>query len=191
MTEALANFRVGRQTEKPEWALKPLAPRWSGTILAVDQTLGASGWAYIEPDGTVYDTGTVRGHTDLTGHAGTLDKGTLLFAGFLGLLEVYKPSLVVHETPPVSKPGNKMMRPESSLVAANSLRNAAHHYGVPVKMIGSQKAKHRFTGQRDADKKQVRAALVSLDPRLATHKPMNEHIADGIALGWVALEEKP
>lgn len=191
MTEALANFRVGRQTEKPEWVLKPLTPCWPGTVLAVDQTLGASGWGYIEPDGTVAATGTVRGHTDLTGHAGTLEKGTVQFVQFLDLLDAYLPSLVVHETPPVSKPGNKMMRPESSLVAANALRNAAVYLGVPVTMVGSQKAKHRFTGKRDADKKEVRAALEALDPTLVGRKPMNEHIADGIAIGWVALEEKP
>ena len=159
-------------------------------MLTVDQSLGAAGWAYIEPDCTVVDTGTVKGVTDLTGHAGTLDKGTQQYAAFVGLIGVYKPGLVVHEMPPISNPKAKMARPESSLVSANALRNAASHYGVPVTMVGSQKAKHRFTGKRDADKKEVRAALESLDPGLATRKPMNEHIADGIALGWVALEEQ-
>lgn len=185
----LSQFRVDGDVSKDAWVLQPLNPRFSGSILAVDQSLTAAGWAIIQSTGGVTRTGTIKVASEATGHEGTLTRGAEQFSEFLSLLEVFGPAGVVHETPPIARPGMKMMRPEASLVSATALRCAAISAGIPVRMVGAQRAKTRWTGKRDATKKEVRAGLLSLDPGLVEIKPFNEHIADAIALGWVALEE--
>lgn len=185
----LSRFRADDPTPVTK-EIRPLVPRFQHRFLAVDQSLTAAGWALIQPTGAVAETGTIKIPSEVTGHEGTLLRGSEQFLEFHRILRLYMPAMVVHETPPISRPGMKMMRPEASLVSANSLRCAAILLGIPVKMVGSQKAKTRWTGKRDASKKEVRQALLAIDPTLAERKPFNEHIVDAIALGWVALESE-
>lgn len=189
----LSKFREAKAAGiKEPWRLEPIVPRLGLTILAVDQSLGNAGWAIIERDGSIGECGNLKTTSTLTGHAGTLDQGSRQFGMFLDLVRSYSGvGLVVHETPPISRPGMKMQRPESSLVSANSLRNAAHVVGIDVHMVSAQKAKVRFTGNAKAEKREVAAGLALLDPSLLTRKPLNEHIRDAIALGWLACEEGP
>lgn len=188
----LAKFREERATEKAEFGPRRVKVTRPRNVLAVDQTLSTSGWALIEPDGKVVETGTLRTAPDPTGgHSGNLGRCTTQFLAFAALIRKTLPDVVVHEIPPVTRPGAKMSRPESSLLAAAALRNAAIMQPVEVEMIGAQAAKKRWAGKSNADKRLVHTALRILDPRLEEIKPMNEHILDAIALGWLALEGTP
>lgn len=193
MTRDLTKFRV-IEGEGRGWTLDPVQPRWRGNLLAVDQTLNSSGWVILRSsaDGVrIGAGGTLRAWTEKTGHEGTLQQGEILFDLFCDTIAAYEPNFIVHEFPPISRPGLKMSRPESSLVAADSLRCAARAKGVPaLPMVGAQQAKLRFTGKPNAEKSEVKAALETLYPELTERSPMNEHIRDAIALGLVALERE-
>jgi Holliday junction resolvasome RuvABC endonuclease subunit len=155
------------------------------TILAVDQSLSNTGWAFLIGK-VVILTGNIK--TDpQKGHEGTLTRGGDLFAEFCHLLDDRRPDLIVHELPPV---GSRMMRPESSLVAAQALRDAAITREVPVRMVGAQKVKKRLTGNGNAKKPEVRQAILSFDPQVREKKPLNEAIFDAIGLGWVMCEQE-
>lgn len=186
----LAQFRQDKAVPKreAEEAIGPVQPRFPGRILAFDQSLANTGWALIERTGGVSATGNLKTDpTESKGHEDTLQRGSILYGRYRSLIESLGPDLVVHEMPPV---GGRMMRPESSLVSANALRNACLGLSVPVEMYGAQKAKKRWTGNGNAKKNEVKEALRRLDPTLASRKPMNEAIFDAIAIGWLACEEQ-
>ena len=83
-----------------------------------------------------------------------------------------------------------MARPESSLCAAVVVRGIASDLDIPCKMIGAQKVKKRLTGDGNAAKNLVRAALLRQWPDLANEKPWNEHISDAMGLGALSAEEE-
>jgi Holliday junction resolvasome RuvABC endonuclease subunit len=188
----LSRFRIDGEVECP--TTRPVAPVLTGRVLAVDQTLNSAGWAMLDSRaGIVHvrEVGVVAGMSDQTGHAQTLEQGAGIFEEFRRLIERVRPDYIVHEYPPVVRPGLKMQRPESSLVAANSLRNAALLTGTTVlPMVNAQQVKRRFTGNTKATKKELGDAVMALDPSLGDLKPMNEHVRDAIALGWAALERE-
>jgi Holliday junction resolvasome RuvABC endonuclease subunit len=183
----LAQFRETRTTAPKEGG-GPVRPVFPGRILAVDQSISNTGWALIERTGGISATGNIKTEQGpVKGHEDTLTRGTEVFSRYLTLISSLKPDLIVHETPPV---GGKMMRPESSLVSAAALRHAALVHQVPIRMIGAQKAKKRWTGNGNAEKALVKEAIRRLDPMVAQRKPLNEGIYDAIAIGWVACEEE-
>lgn len=185
----LSDFRVdGKpQVEVEVDEIAPLASWFKGRILAVDQSLANSGWAMIEM-GVVTWTGNIKTDPMSVGHEDTLLRGERVYAEYQLLLRKFEIDLIVHETPPVS--GARMMRPESSLVSAVALRIAGSLAGIPVEMVGAQRAKKRWTGNGNAKKPEVREALKAAFPELRQKKPMNQAIIDALAIGLVVAEER-
>jgi Holliday junction resolvasome RuvABC endonuclease subunit len=183
--DALAQFR-----EEP----KPLRNieeeyRYEGWILAVDQSIANSGWAYVWSDRDTFRVeagGNLKTDPIDKGHEDTLQRAVECFRQYMRLLGEYRPDVIVHELPPV---GNHMARPESSLVSATALRTAAHAREIPIKMVGAQHAKKVITGNGNAKKYDVKTCLLHLVPDLALLKPLNEAIIDAVALAWVAARE--
>ncbi len=153
-------------------------------ILSFDQSLANTGYVLLFDMGISF-TGNLKAVEKLSGHQGTLNRVVPLYNEVYAVIAQMNPDLVVYETPPA---GGRMMRPESSLMAATVLEIAAAKLLIPTVMIGAQKAKKRFTGNGNAKKAEVREVIKRLDPSVMTMKPMNEAIFDSIAIGWVACE---
>ena len=189
----LTEFRL--DDEPIAFVLRPVAcPHKDKRVLSVDQTLGASGWAILQWNLTldrlsVCETGMVSTTSDLTAHEGNFDQSDQIFVQFYDLLGAVLPDVIVHEYPPISRPGLKMRRPESSLLAADALRHAAIIRGIPIaKMVPAQRTKTRFTGNPKATKADIKVAVEALDPSTKSMSPMNENVRDAIANGWLAME---
>lgn len=191
----LTQFRVG-VPDIEDSPLEPLPvydPVFRGHILAFDQSLANTGYAVLTcfgPGQAVHfnATGMLRSGDDLKGHEKTLTRASELFEEVRDLLQTYQPNGVVFETPPTSAGPGRMNRPESSLLAAQSIRIASGLAHKPVTMLARQKVYKRFTGAANADKKALKEALTKL---LEFHgivrperQPWNEHTIDatGIAL---------
>lgn len=160
-----------------------------GDILAFDQSIAASGWAHLHGQGgvlTIREVGMLPTEVSHKGHEGTLQRGATLHRLATPLILRIRPHCIAHELPPV---GGRMMRPESSLVAATAIRIAAAEYGVSVKMYGAQPVKKLLTGNGNADKKEVRAALDRLFPILVEMKPRNDNTYDAVGLAYKAAKE--
>jgi Holliday junction resolvasome RuvABC endonuclease subunit len=168
----------------------PIEWQYPGLILVVDQSLAATGWALMA-DMAVIDTGMCKTEGEGKGHEDTLRRGRELWYQFRDILFSHPPiDMVVHELPPI---GSAMMRPESSLVAAMSLRLAIESVQeeiIPVKMIGAQAVKKRLTGQGGASKRQVSQVVRRICPEVIGMKPMNYNVTDAIGLGLVAGERR-
>lgn len=176
---ALSDFKAEADSE--------IGPVWhttTDTILAFDQSLANTGWALIS-GGKVTETGNIKTVKEDKGHEDNLKRALIVFNRVNSLIFKTVPDRIVHETPPV---GSRMVRPESSLITALSIRVAAQLEDVPVTMVGAQKAKKRWTGSARAEKSEVKEALLSLHPYLATLKPMNQGVSDAIAIGLLAME---
>lgn len=193
--KSLSDFRVD---DGPGFVLRPVECSRSMRgidVLSVDQTLNASGWGLLRFNHhhdaiEVRDVGMIGTETIKTSHEGNLDQSDKIYLAFKSLLLLRHPQLVVHEYPPVSRPGLKISRPESSLLAAAALRHAARDCGIPVyRPIPAQSVKVRFCGDPKASKADIKVAVETLDPSVKTMKPMNENVRDAIANGWFAMEE--
>jgi Holliday junction resolvasome RuvABC endonuclease subunit len=167
----------------------PIEWDFQGTLLAVDQSLAATGWALM-CDMAVMQTGMCKTEGEGRGHEDNLRRGRELWYQFREILFVHPIHMVVHELPPI---GSAMMRPESSLVAAMSLRLAVESVQeeiIPVKMIGAQAVKKRLTGQGGASKRQVSQVVRRICPEVVGMKPLNYNVTDAIGLGLVAGERR-
>lgn len=197
----LSDFAIGADPQpKIDWVDDPdrlkITVRRKANVLVVDQALANSGYAQVlmDPDGNKFSvtwTGTLTTEAISKGHEDTLLRGDSMYRQYRQTIGMIQPDVILHETPPV---GGRMARPESSLVAASALRNAASSamaHSVPVVMIGAQKAKKRITGNGNAKKPEVHAQLRLMLPTLAHKKPMNQHILDAVALAVVYAEEAP
>lgn len=187
----LARFRIDAPSEAPT-ILPPVPEDELRTILAFDQSLRNTGWALLVGV-EVVQTGMLKTTEVSKGHLDSLLRAERMYEDVGDLMaSLYpRPQVIVHEMPPVALPG-RMMRPESSLLAALAIRIAvASIPQVPVVMIGAQQAKRRWTGKGNAKKAEVKVAVLALDPHdtVRTMKPMNEHTIDAIALGWCAAEQ--
>lgn len=190
MTDLSALSKFADDQSGQDEPIKPMVPHSpSRRILSFDQSIANTGWAYLHgrilvAQGNLKTEGMAKGHED------TLQRAVVQWEAMAELIGWYTsrsmtPTFIVHETPPV---GGKMVRPESSLTSALSLRIAAAQFDLPLVMIGAQKGKKRWTGNGNATKKELREALYRLKPSLEAESPMNEAIRDAISIGWVAME---
>lgn len=194
----LSEFAVGapKTPKKKVWEWEPIEPASIGRILGVDQSIAHSGWAVVEfrPLGIIVltETGVFDTTPISTGHEDTLRRGDSLFRYFAKLIDRTRPHLVVHEYPPMGggRGVSKHMRPDASLVSAMALRAAASNLMEPVRIIPAQTMKKRLTGNGNADKPMVKAAIEEHFPFVCDRKPNNEHTRDAFGLAIVASEEK-
>lgn len=156
-------------------------------ILSFDQALANTGWVWIVHKGGgeyMLQTGMlIPPEMNVKGNELSLRRGNWLFDQIFWMVIEGSPDVVLHEEPPVAR--GRMSRPESSLLAALAIRNAA---GPKAVAVSAQKAKKRFAGDPNADKRLVRKGLLSVFPPAATLKPLNEHIIDALALALVWIE---
>jgi Holliday junction resolvasome RuvABC endonuclease subunit len=185
----LSQFRVDAESP-PEPRLTPVVFKGEELLLlAFDQSLANTGWALMEIEGTkavIRQTGMIKTVKEAKGHEDNLTRATEIFVAAKSLMGDLRPDNVSHETPPV---GGGMKRPEASLLASNSIRNAAEVYRIPITMVSAQRAKHRLTGNHNAEKSEVRTALQGIIENITSFKPMNENVYDAVAVGLVAMEE--
>lgn len=194
----LSQFRIGEPDGSPMVPLKILDIRYKGKIIAFDQSLSKTGYVvlsnlpktYMDTEFKFEQTGMLNAKDDLKGHEKTLDRGMDLFWEIQDVCKAHRPDAVIFETPPA---GGKMSRPESSLLAALTIRLAAiiENPFVKLHMMSRQKAAKRWTGNGNADKKVVRAALEALMDyhhieRLSGY--WNEHVFDALSLGLLFME---
>jgi Holliday junction resolvasome RuvABC endonuclease subunit len=193
----LSQFRIGEPDGSPMVPLDILDIRYKGKIIAFDQSLSNTGFVvlnsqnrFLQHEIVFEKTGMLKAIDDLKGHEKTLDRGMDLFWEIQDVCKAHRPDAVIFETPPA---GGKMSRPESSLLAALTIRLAAliENPFVKLVMMSRQKAAKRWTGNGNADKKVVRAALEKL---MEAHKitrptgPWNEHVVDALSLGLLFME---
>lgn len=189
MSVDLSRFRADAEPQPPS---EPdvLLCHWTGSMLSWDQTIAKTAWTHIIcRDGEapmVVATGMCpTDKTDIKGWGDYLDRAEGLFEQIQAVIDIIKPDLIVHEAPPM---GSGLSKPESSLVAGTAVRLAAKATGIPVCMIHAQHAKKRLTGNGNADKKLVRAAILERWPSVNDLRPKNEDTFDAIAVGVIAAE---
>ncbi len=157
----LGDLAKGTVKAKGEWEPLTLTRLAPGHVLALDQSLTATGWVYLRVEGGncfVANAGKFGGgFDDLTrGVEQDLQRGNLIYdknqAGVMASDLRY-----VHESPPHA--GNVKGGGTSSLMAAQSVRNAASNVGVGITMLGAQPAKRLICGNANARKPEAHAAL--------------------------------
>lgn len=189
----LSKFRVDAEPTEEVVFEEPERYRFQGTVVAFDQSLSSTGWAKVKIIGgqaVVREVGNIKTSAVAKGHEDNLQRAMLVHRQVLQVMAMAKEgdTLVVHETPPV---GGRMSRPESSLLAALGIRLAAQSLGMPLHMVGAQRAKKLLTGNSNADKKEVRATIDRVFPIVATLKPRNDDTYDAIALALAGAKEGP
>lgn len=183
--------------KKAAWEWKPVEARFRGAVLAFDQSLGNTGWVLLDCGSGGKPLVRLVGHitpaaNQAKSHEGTLLKAESIFPQIMQVIATAKQVglqlRVAYETPPV---GGKMMRPESSLLAALDVRLAARLQDVTdLHMVAAQSVKFRFTGQRDADKRVMHEVLYREHPGIRDLAPNNEHTRDALGIGLVAAEKE-
>lgn len=135
-----------------------------GMVLAFDQSLTATGWVTVSsgPGLTV-----VTGAGKIKDLPGDLENSieTMLRRGvniFEQAVAIIDPALgqgyeLAHESPP--NPAQVKGGGYGSLMAAQSVRNAASVFNKPIVMLGAQPAKKLICGSTKAEKKDAHAAL--------------------------------
>lgn len=165
-------------------------------VLAVDQSLSATGMVWLavgKRELMVYGAWTFRSEADedADGHEQNLQRAMDLGSQIHEVLhEVYQNvAHVVHEGPPVG--GGRIMRPESSLLAALALRQVAARWVIPVApMVQPQTHKRVVCGNGNATKKEEHAALAQLAttlPILEYRRITNEATRDALCVGIAHL----
>lgn len=168
-------------------------------ILAVDQSLSATGMVWLavgKKELTVYGAWTFRSEAgaDVEGHEENLQRALSLGTQIDWVLwEVHRNvACVVHEGPPVG--GGRILRPESSLLAALALRQAATRREVPIApMVQPQTHKRVVCGNGNATKKEEHAALAQLAttlPILEYQRVTNEATRDALCVALAHLIRK-
>jgi Holliday junction resolvasome RuvABC endonuclease subunit len=196
----LSQFRIGEPDGSPMEPLPILDIRRKGVLLAFDQSLSNTGYVVLDNQSPNFmdaqlkfmTTGMLKARDDVKGHEKVLDRAMDLFWEVQDTCRQWRPTWVTFETPPV---GGRMSRPESSLLGAHSIRLAAliENPFVKVQMVSRQAAAKRWTGNGNADKKVVRAALKTLLDYHQIKKPegpWNEHVVDALSLGLWFMEGK-
>lgn len=185
----LDRFKTGAEPAPP-WTLGQILPGFTGRIISFDQSIRKVGWSEVDvttiPSVHVNRTGMFRTMKLFTGHEDTLSSGELIFSQVMDLLVQSSPSIVLHEMPMVG--GGRYARPDASLVAGMAIRCAAKIIGVPVVMVSANSVKNRLTGNPNADKAEVRAAVDKLQPEVAGLKPRNDDTYDSIAQALLGAE---
>lgn len=153
----------------------------TGQLLAYDQTLTNTGFAYIDhsSDRLYVQTEVYQQYTDNAGHMGSLDKFKMLYDSLCASVWAGAELPVVFEQPPVQG-----YRIESSLMAAGAIILVhADTYAV-----SNQHAKSVIVANHMATKAQVGEAVNSL---VSSHVgPWNEHTRDAVMLGLAYLYDR-
>lgn len=199
MTRTLAELAAGASASAPEpRGTAPYTPVYTKPFAAVDQSLTKTACVLFQ-DGIPVRTAmlTPEAHDQIArGHEESLQKAEDLARRFWSWLnDCYpSPTIVVHEMPPA---GGRMSRPESSLLAALAVRHGWWRYRAfssqpaeVARMEAAQRAKKRWTGNGNATKAQVKNAVLGLLPAsVADLRPLNQDVADAIAIGMVFAEK--
>lgn len=168
-----------------------------GKVLAFDQSLTATGWVALSGDGSrlvVVECGKITASTTTEGRGGIeqdLQRGVAVFEAAVMLIDRWHPEAkIAHESPP--HPGNVKGGGTSSLMAAQSVRNAAFICAAPVEMLGAQPAKKLICGNTNAKKTEAHAALkVHLLPHIeGGHLITNEAMRDALMVGLLHLHRR-
>lgn len=194
MMASLADFRVDGKAPEPKPLIEVLAPKFEGRILAFDQTLGNVGWVYCQAEAAevrVVRTGHIKTEPGMRGAKGdedNLQRTVAIYHEVWSIVKEIDPHLIVHESPPA---GGRLARPDSALLAAAAVRIVAADADCPVHMVHAQRVKKLLTGNGNAQKRDVAAAVRRAMPGLVERriKPLNEHVYDAIGLAVVAAEE--
>jgi Holliday junction resolvasome RuvABC endonuclease subunit len=168
-----------------------------GIVLALDQTIGHTGLVALEHTEhylRVVDTKTIR--TDpvegAEGYEDTIQRAAMLAEALTPIFQrvaFYFPGgEVVHEAPPV---GGKFNRPESALLAAYAVRQAARAASLAVRpMVYPREHKKLVTGSANAGKPQVATAFPLLLAELEVQNfptRTNEHVRDAMCVALTDL----
>lgn len=177
----------------------PSPPALPRGVLAIDQSLNGCaavllGAARIDGRAVIevnmvrkFNTGISTG---VGGYEESLQRGEELYlqlAEWIAQIKLFSaaPIQVVHEQPPIG--GGRIVRPESSLLAAFAVRRAANVNDYPVmKMAAPQSHKFFTCGDRKADKKKHHAALKILAAELGItgmELITNEDLRDALSIG--------
>lgn len=166
-----------KRTSKSAW--KPLSTEeWRHLpeqgFLAFDQSLAATGFVHLSlsahgglfvADAQTFRTTATEGKG---GHEENLDRALLQYRNFKKALFGYHfrgGFTVVHEMVPVG--GGKLTRPESSLLAAHSLRTAVADLELEIApSVAVVEHRKVICGNHKADKREAHAALAQLAEEL-------------------------
>ena len=188
MSSQLEKFREAVKTKKKARVLGP----WKHTVMAFDQSLANTGWAFIIPTGTqpmVGCTGMITTPAVGTSIEGMLERSCDIHAEIYTLLQTFAAAhedlIVVHEQP-IMGPGGH----EAALMAAEAVRIAGAMLELPVRMVHAQLAKTHMTQKANASKAEVTEAVKRRMPDLKDRKvrPLNQHVCDAIAAALYAGE---
>lgn len=193
----LERFRVEGDETVGGGSWMPVTPvcgagevRW---VLAFDQSLSSTGWAYIkvhEEGWDVIKVGMVKTEKLLKNASfeDSFQRGVLLYRGICEALDMCKPDVVVHEMPTVSR--RPTAKSEGGPIAGLAVRIAAAQRGHEVLMLNAQKVKQLLTGNQKAEKKEVRAALQRFVNRVALMSYQNDDVYDAVALAVVGSSKE-
>lgn len=213
-TDALTAFASGRKSSKKAKVWRPPAPEdfvladdTLRYVLAVDQSISGCAAvllaAHRQPSGPSLSVMVAQKFATTPVEAGgyeeTLQRAQELYGRLAAwITQQVVPRIrtdveVVHEQPPVG--GGRVIRPESSLLAALALRIVAETFAFPVqRMVAPQTHKGFICGNRSADKREHHAALkrVAADLRVSGMELVtNEDLRDALSIGLTHLAREP
>jgi Holliday junction resolvasome RuvABC endonuclease subunit len=182
----LSEFRVGGEVE-----VEPTPKLKAGTtVLAFDQTIRHTGWCVVRADErslVVLQRGMLQTKPipDKKGWEDTIPSAVEMHEQIHGVIVLHSEvSIVLHEAPPA-----KGFRIESSAMAALDIHLVCKKLQLPVEMIHRQRISNRLTGNGNAKKAVVAAALRSRT--WITGVPLrNEHEYDAMAVAVGYLVEE-
>lgn len=164
----------------------------NGRILAFDQALAKTGWAFVSfSEGcrpVLISSGTITtepSEDGLSGFEDSLNRGDYLFETFSSLITSMQFEAVAHEMPAMMG-GTKSSKAEAPIVAAMALRSAfrAEAPRVPCMIVQAQRAKATVAGRPHAEKAEMRSAVMSVLGYEAWRT--NEHVTDAVAIAVTA-----
>lgn len=186
---------------KPAWAPPTLGHFRPGMLLCFDQSLSATGFVVLSREVgriTIHESRTLRTRRPDSDESKEGPAEWLLRAKTLRSLmydALYPFSIapqsgwaVVNEAPPTG--GNKLDRPESSLMAATVLHMVVADLGLPMlPMVGVYTHKRLTCGVHNAKKKDHHAVLNTYCPNLVHgwSKVTNPDERDSASVGLAAL----
>lgn len=183
--------RIRQRREPKPWVRAPFAPAYPGPVLAFDQALANTGWAFLIPSYPhVIDRGVLHSTPgERQGMEDNLSRAVELEEQIDALMLPYSEAgglLVAHEAPAVMG-----YRVESSLLVALAVRIVARRQGCRVVMVQAQHAKARMTGNANATKPEIKVALEEMWPHLNQQGwgPWNADVRDAVIVGINAMEQ--
>lgn len=187
MTRTLESFRRTATTPEKKNGKRSGLTLLNMRVLAFDQALANTGWALLGPGAPpeVLSMGTYRPKEDGTGFDLSMRRAYKIYAEALGLIEAFHPDVVVCEMPPIAKA--TVMRPESSLMAAQAIHFAARMTDAPILMVNAQQAKRYITGSVRSSKADTKKAVLAVYRGGLKSNRVNEHVSDALALGLTAI----